>query len=76
MLDKLWDVSFKGQAVSRRTTAGTIPDGKAVSGTSADQLDGMPASFHAGPDIEPGPWDQFFDHQQDIRIEERGATFR
>lgn len=62
--------------MSRPTTAGTIPDGKAVSGTSADQLDGMPASFHAGPDIEPGPWDQFFDHQQDIRIEERGATFR
>lgn len=56
--------------------AGTIPDSRPVSGSDADRLDGLPASIQAGPDIEPGSWDQYFDQRQDIRLEERGATFR
>ena len=56
--------------------AGTIPDSRPLSGSDADQLDGLPASIQAAPDIEPGSWDQYFAQQRDIRIDERGATFR
>ena len=55
---------------------GTIPDSCPLSESSADQFDGLPASVQAAPDIEPGTWAQYFDEQQDIRLEERGATFR
>lgn len=57
-------------------TPGTIPDSRAMSGSGADQLDGLPATVQAGPDVEPGSWDQYFDEQLDIRLQERGATFR
>ena len=56
--------------------AGTIPDSTPLSDSGADQLGGLPASVQAAPDIEPGCWDQYFDQQQDIRLDERGATFR
>ena len=56
--------------------AGTIPDSRPLPGSGADQLDGLPASVQDAPDIEPGCWDQYFDQQQDIRVDERGATFR
>ncbi len=56
--------------------AGTIPDSRPLSGSDADQLDGVPASIQPGPDIEPGSWDQYFDQRQDVRLDARGATFR
>lgn len=62
--------------ISAWELAGTIPDSRPLSGSGADQLDGLPATVQAGPDIEPGSWDQYFDKRQDIRIDERGATFR
>ena len=62
----------------RTLDAGTIPDSAAVSGEAAepDIVDGIPAGVAAAAMPELHPWDHYFDEVQDLRLEDRGGTFR